>query len=130
MTKTCRRCHQDLPLSSFGRDKTAADGLWCVCHECFRANVVALKGADAKHCHVCQEAKPFSEFPRYRREADGLHQCCRACAARTALEYYHRNLSPNRPPKPARPTRADKLASLHAALDARAAHRKAAEDAP
>lgn len=125
MTKTCRRCHQDLPTRDFGRDKTAADGLWCVCHECFRANIVALKGTDTKYCHVCHETKPFTAFPRHRYEPDGLYSRCRLCASRVSMEHYYRNLPPNRPPKPPRPTRAEKLANLHAALDARAAARAA-----
>ena len=90
MTKTCRRCHRDLSARDFGRDKTSADGLWCVCHECFRANVVALKGTNTKNCPVCHTVKRFAEFSLCRVSPDGMHQMCRVCSARESSKYYHR----------------------------------------
>lgn len=79
MTKTCRRCQQDLPISAFGRFRSASEGVAQVCCSCYRANVAALRGEATKRCKQCGMVKPFDAYSNNASEPDGLHPACREC---------------------------------------------------
>lgn len=54
--KTCRICHQTLPLSAFNRKADNRDGLQTACRECDRAKAKARQEANKERAYAYQAA--------------------------------------------------------------------------
>jgi len=86
-TKRCSRCKKEKPLSEFGKDTHAKDGLFCYCKPCLRAyneeykKTVSLSkiNSKSKRCSRCGLVKPAEQFIKNMSSPDGLASKCKEC---------------------------------------------------
>ena len=68
LMKTCSRCKQSLPRTSFAKNKQAKDGLTCYCRECKSAKYRALKAVRPEIWGGCRQRQVDSgEWAEYQR---------------------------------------------------------------
>ena len=54
--KTCRTCHETLPLSAFNRKADNRDGLQTACRQCDRTKAKTWQDANKDRAHAAQKA--------------------------------------------------------------------------
>lgn len=92
MTKACRKCRVEKPLSEFGKDSRVADGRRATCKSCRNRQLrekrrlagkrpspsfVVVNGQ--KGCSRCGKILPVSHFSVSSRAKSGLQSQCKAC---------------------------------------------------
>ena len=84
--KVCTRCHKDLPVSEFFRNKGRPDGLMAFCKKCDMRrparNKLPISGR--KVCPKCKKEKGVSDFWKNR---DGLQCRCKDCTKEDREHY-------------------------------------------
>lgn len=95
--KTCARCKQVLPASSYHRDRRYKDGLNRYCIPCARVfrqgynarHATIIRPADwldgTKECTRCKRDLPKTEFHRVKSKKSGLRSICRTCVSEMDL---------------------------------------------
>lgn len=95
-TKVCPDCGRDLPLASFGDNKSRPDGKAFYCLDCFGTRAVAsyrrrreaagfvVRETPAvpdghKWCPACRQVRAVTEFHRAARQSGGLASYCKTC---------------------------------------------------
>lgn len=89
LTKICKKCGIELPLTSFHKSPTNKFGVATICIEC-KSHLTPEKKAEnklrdelfnmgIKKCHKCGENKPLSEFYIDRARRDGYKDTCKLC---------------------------------------------------
>ena len=90
--KSCPKCRQILPLTSFNRNRTMSDGRSGYCKSCeaslYRARQAA-KGKTVrekvpvppghKHCRECSTTRPHDAYSKNRYSSDGFAAYCKTC---------------------------------------------------
>lgn len=99
MTKHCRDCGLDKPVTDFYRNRRLKDGYARYCKPCMQRRQAASRLAHGvnpreviveppgqKRCADCKETKPLAEFPPHRKERHGRHSYCLICNNRRSKE--------------------------------------------
>lgn len=99
--KPCLRCERKLPLESFSRHRSRADGRQPYCKACTAAISKASRDRQAartniptpaaKRCARCGKLKPAHAFYGDARMRDGLYGHCRPCHNMLAAEWSARH---------------------------------------
>ncbi|MCL1496242.1 hypothetical protein CO583_01790 [Parasaccharibacter sp. TMW2.1882] len=105
MTKVCRKCGIEKPLSDFVKRKSSPDGRRTFCKACLNMelreqrqpkvnhppNLSAVVANGKKGCSQCEEMLPVSRFAVSSSRKCGLQSRCRDCEKdyRTALAMRH-----------------------------------------
>lgn len=87
ITKLCRKCGEEKPLTEFHIDNTKTLGRSSYCKECKKKwhkthkKIPPLQyiSITTKKCSVCNEIKPVSEFNRDGNKLDGYGSLCKPC---------------------------------------------------
>jgi len=94
LTKVCARCHRELPITEFHRNRTRKDGYQRECKECQRELSQALykkkqeeKAVDqtptdpptTKVCAKCGRELPVEMFGHTKKNLNGLKSYCKDC---------------------------------------------------
>ena len=96
ITKICRKCKNELPLSFFSKKKNGKYGLRSRCKECelkanqyydeknkARENFIV---SEFKTCPGCKTEKLSAAFSKAKRIKDGLRSWCKECEAVRVME--------------------------------------------
>jgi hypothetical protein len=81
--KYCARCETRKPLTEWGRDSRAKDGLksWCkACTNSARKQTGQVVRPSEKLCVACKTVKSITEFHSSRFHSDGVQGYCSECA--------------------------------------------------
>ena len=92
LSKVCKKCNRNIPLTEYGKDKTKSDGLqyiWssckCIANKHYRnknkqnkANKIYYYN-DVKTCYQCKQIKSITDFKTNKTKSDGLHNNCESC---------------------------------------------------
>lgn len=98
--KSCSKCNETLPLSSFGINNANRDGLQSYCKPCYTAYQVAYRKVRKRHapvsgvdivCVTCDELKDADEFSANTGKSNGRHSSCKACVNIRAKSRYVEN---------------------------------------
>jgi len=103
LTKICKTCGREKPLSEFA--KSTVNALGCIphCKECknwaHRSDKSKQRELEkrefnllgVKRCACCSEVKSITEFPNSKNRPDGLHPYCFICSRKKGLEYVNRS---------------------------------------
>lgn len=83
LTKTCKICELDLPLSSFHKNRSGKHGRHNECKRCratSRKIVVTDRPVNGlKFCSKCKEKKNVQQFYSDKSSSDGLQTYCKEC---------------------------------------------------
>lgn len=97
LTKICKECGRELPLSQFNKNKGMKDGHVNICKDCQRLQrqirnksvIVPAKTEGSFTCPVCKKELPIDHFNIYGRSKTGRDWLCREC------RIYHSELNQN-----------------------------------
>jgi prophage antirepressor-like protein len=84
ITKTCRKCKEDLSIEMFNDHSTSKDGHQFTCKLCKNPPVT---NRTEKKCSACQEMKPMSEYTNCRTSVDGKFAYCKPCSKLKSSKY-------------------------------------------
>lgn len=92
MTKICRKCGEQKPLSEFGKQRRNADGCEARCKSCYnrqqrekRQSIAKIPSPSAvimngqKGCSKCRKILPVSHFSASSKVKSGLQSQCKVC---------------------------------------------------
>lgn len=75
ITKTCRKCKENLSVDLFKKHSKSRDGYTYICRNC----LIPPSTKTEKKCSACKEIKPISEFNNCSTSSDGKFAYCRPC---------------------------------------------------
>lgn len=123
VTKTCKKCGRELPVSEFGRHAKTKDGYQPLCRECRSAEakgrqqetkaddpedkhylpfgrrpahpsyVDEATGETMKWCRLCQQFKPIADFHLNKTSKDGHASECKVCHNARTVEAQRRRIA-------------------------------------
>lgn len=121
-TKVCSRCHRELPLDQFSKNRTRKDGYQRECKDCQRElsqslykkrkegrkeEAATVEPPKTKVCAKCGRELPIENFGTNKRATDGHKSYCRDCENENCRKYrakkYGRQGKPNPKPKKEKP---------------------------
>jgi len=90
--KTCKKCGQELPTSSFNKHATNTDGLTGKCNNCLikerkareAFNIVSVL---TKTCKRCEKSLCSDKFIKNKSVIDGLNGWCKDCSKDSSLSH-------------------------------------------
>jgi hypothetical protein len=95
LTKRCKQCGEELPLSKFYRERSMRDGHRNICKVCHAINhgykPRELMPEGMKRCSKCHEMFPSTHECFHSRKNGNLNSVCKTCAKQTAHEWYYAN---------------------------------------
>ena len=104
LSKVCKKCNQNKPLTEYGKDKTKSNGLQYICRSCkciankhYRnknkqnnANKI-YNDNDIKTCSHCKQIKSITDFNKDKTKSDGLEYICKSCECIIRNNYRNNN---------------------------------------
>lgn len=97
-SKTCNKCHKELPIDDFPPHACKKDGRYGFCRPCkrladkeSRTKRAKTKPPKPKSCCSCKNVKPIEDFPKNKNKPDGLHDECKTCKRKRGKSYYNRD---------------------------------------
>lgn len=96
VSKVCRECKIERPISDFGKRSRETDGFYNHCKFCLR-NAIERRRVEfssqnvSKGCKTCGEIKALSEFGKRHDNPDGYEPHCRECTNRKKRATYRKN---------------------------------------
>ena len=102
LSKVCKKCNQNKPLTEYGKDKATSDRLQYMCRSCKciankhdrnknkqnNANKIYYYD-DVKTCYQCKQIKSITDFNENKTKSDGLQNICKSCEY--IYKKYYRN---------------------------------------